>query len=159
MPFTRSSIIERGLEKKILPALREMGISVTAYGVLSRGLLGGNWRGPASAAPGDMRARFPRFSEEHLEANLNLVDQLAEIAKSKGVTVGQLAIAWVASRGDDIIPLIGARRPDQIREAVHALSIPLSTDDLAAIDHAAPITRVSGTRYAAEQMGSLDSER
>jgi len=153
------SLIERGIERRTLPALREMGVGVTAYGVLSRGLLGGRWRGAASAAPGDFRARFPRFSDENLMQNLKLVDALAALARNKGVGPAELAIAWSASRGDDVVPLIGARTPAQVASAVRALDLTLTSEDLAAIDAAAPAAQVAGTRYPADHMAALDSER
>jgi aryl-alcohol dehydrogenase-like predicted oxidoreductase len=153
------SLIERGIERRTLPSLREMGVAVTAYGVLSRGLLGGRWRGAGSASPGDFRARFPRFYDENLARNLKLVDALAALAQDKGVGCAELAIAWCASRGDDVVPLIGARTPAQVASAVRALDVTLTADDLAAIDAAAPPEDVAGTRYPPDHMAALDSER
>jgi len=150
------SLMSRGIEARILPAVRELGISVTAYGILSRGLLSS---GTARLAPGDPRARFPRFSDENHARNLELLAALEAIADDHGVTAAQLAIAWVASRGDDIIPLIGTKRRDRLAEALKALDLTLSTDDLAAIEVAVPADAVAGDRYEAAQVAALDSER
>jgi aryl-alcohol dehydrogenase-like predicted oxidoreductase len=150
------SLMSRGIETEILPTVRELGISVTAYGILSRGLLSS---GTARLAPGDPRDRFPRFSGENHARNLELLAALEAIAEEKGVTAAQLAIAWVASRGDDIIPLIGTKRRDRLAEARHALDLTLSADDLAAVEAAVPADAVAGGRYDAAQVAMLDSER
>jgi len=158
------SLISRGIEAEILPAVRELGISVTAYGILSRGLLSS---GTARLAPGDPRTRFPRFSGENHARNLELLVALEAIAERVGggvpaggsVTAAQLAIAWVASRGEDIIPLIGTKRRDRLAEALKALDLTLSGDDLAAIEAAVPADAVAGDRYAPAQVAALDSER
>src|SRR6202451_172297 len=150
------SLMSRGIEAKILPTVRELGIAVTAYGVLSRGLLRS---GTARLAPGDPRARFPRFRDQNHAANLELLAALEAIAAARGVTAAQLAIAWVASRGEDIIPLIGTKRRDRLTEALNALDLTLSTDDLAAIEAAVPAGAVAGDRDEAAQVAALDSER
>ena len=150
------SLMSRGIEARILPTTRELGISLTAYGVLSRGLLSS---GTARLAPGDPRARFPRFSGENHARNLELLAKLEAIAEDRGVTAAQLAIAWVASRGDDIIPLIGTKRRDRLTEALNALDLTFSTDELAAIEAAVPADAVAGDRYEAAQVAALDSER
>jgi aryl-alcohol dehydrogenase-like predicted oxidoreductase len=150
------SLMSRGIETRILPTVRELGISVTAYGILSRGLLSS---GTARLAPGDPRARFPRFSGDNHARNLELLAALEAIADDHGVTAAQLAIAWVAARGDDIIPLIGTKRRDRLAEALQALDLTLSTDDLAAIEAAVPAGAVAGDRYEAAQVAALDSER
>ena len=150
------SLMSRGIEARILPTVRELGISVTAYGILSRGLLSS---GTARLAPGDPRARFPRFSGDNHARNLELLAALEAIADDHGVTAAQLAIAWVAARGDDIIPLIGTKRRDRLAEALQALDLTLSTDDLAAIEAAVPAGAVAGDRYEAAQVAALDSER
>ncbi|HEX7624180.1 MAG TPA: aldo/keto reductase [Anaeromyxobacteraceae bacterium] len=150
------SLMSRGVEASVLPACRELGISVTAYGILSRGLLGG--RIPA-AGPKDGRGRFPRFQGENLTRNLALAEQLRVLADEKNATPAQLATAWVRSRGDDIIPLIGARRREQLRESLAALVVKLSPDELARIEAAVPPEAVQGTRYDAHSMKMLDSER
>jgi aryl-alcohol dehydrogenase-like predicted oxidoreductase len=150
------SLMSRGIEARILPTVRELGISVTAYGILSRGLLGS---GTARLAPGDPRTRFPRFAGENHDRNLELLTALEAIAEDREVTAAQLAIAWVASRGDDIIPLIGTKRRDRLTEALKALDLTLSTDELAAIEAAVPADAVAGDRYEAAQVAALDSER
>jgi len=150
------SLMSRRIEAQILPTVRELGISVTAYGILSRGLLSS---GTARLAPGDPRARFPRFSGDNHARNLELLAALEVIADAHGVTAAQLAIAWVASRGADIIPLIGTKRRDRLAEALQALDLTLSTDDLAAIEAAVPEDAVAGDRYEAAQVAALDSER
>jgi pyridoxine 4-dehydrogenase len=154
------SLIDRGIEAEILPTCRELGISVTAYGVLSRGLLSGHWTPERSAGGGaDFRAHLPRFQGENLDKNLALVDALRAVADAKGASVAQVAVAWVLSRGEDIVPLVGARRRDRLTEALGALDLRLSPDDLAQIERAVPAGAVSGTRYAEEQMALLDSEK
>lgn len=152
------SLISRGIEDEILPDARELGIGVTAYGVLSRGLISGHWTAEKSGQP-DFRAHLPRFSGENLQRNLALVEELRRIADATGVTVAQVAIAWVLSRGADVVPLVGARRRDRLTEALGALDIVLTDEDLAAIEAAVPADAVAGTRYDAFQMSILDSER
>jgi aryl-alcohol dehydrogenase-like predicted oxidoreductase len=152
------SLLSRGIEAEILPACRELGVGVTAYGVLSRGLLGGTWSRERAAA-GDMRAHMPRFRRENLERNLALVDAIRAIAEAKGVTVAQIAIAWVLARGEDIVPVVGTTRRDGVAEAVGAVELVLSDDDLAAIEHAVPPGAAAGGRYDERQMATLDSER
>jgi aryl-alcohol dehydrogenase-like predicted oxidoreductase len=153
------SLISRGIEETILPTLRELGIAVTAYGVLSRGLLSGHWSKESATAPGDFRAHSPRFQGENVERNLALVEALRAQAKARGVSVAQVAIAWVAAQGEDIIPVVGSRKRDQLTEALGAWDVKLSPADLAAIEQAVPKGAAAGERYAAPQMASLDSER
>jgi pyridoxine 4-dehydrogenase len=150
------SILSRGPEHAIIPVLRELGIGMTAYGVLSRGLISESGLSGGSAS--GFRAALPRFQGENLTHNLALVQALKAIADEKAVTVAQLAIAWVAARGDDIVPLIGARKRGRLREAIGALDISLSRNDIARIANAAPVERVAGERYPSEQMAHLDSE-
>jgi len=150
------SLVSRGIEARILPTVRELGISVTAYGILSRGLLSS---GTARLAPDDPRRRFPRFRDENHARNLELLAELETMAAGRDVTAAELAIAWVASRGTDIIPLIGTKRRDRLAEALQALDLGLSVDELAAIEAAVPDGAVAGDRYDAAQMGALDSER
>lgn len=152
------SLISRGLEEKILPVTRELGIGITAYGVLSRGLISGHWQKPQEARGRDFRTMSPRFQEGNLEQNLALVDALRAIAETRGVTVAQIAIAWVAQQGDDIVPLVGARRRDRLTESLGALDVVLSGEDLAAIEQAVPKDAAAGSRYAEAQMAHLDSE-
>ena len=153
------SLLSRGIEAEILPSCRQLGVGVTAYGVLSRGLLGGAWSSGRPASAGDMRAHMPRFRRENLERNLALVDALRTIAEAKGVTVAQIAIAWVLARGEDIVPLVGTTRRDRLAEAVGALELELSEEDLAAIERAVPPGAAAGGRYDERQMATLDSER
>jgi aryl-alcohol dehydrogenase-like predicted oxidoreductase len=153
------SLISRGIEGEILPTCRELGIGITAYGVLSRGLISGHWTQDHALAQGDFRSFSPRFRGENLEHNLALVEALRAIAEAKGATVAQIAIAWVLARGEDIVPLIGARRRERLSEALGALNVTLSADDLARIEQAVPAGAAHGERYAAEQMAHLDSER
>lgn len=153
------SLVSRGIEREILPTCRELGIAVTAYGVLSRGLISGHFSSDRRLAPGDFRAFAPRFQPENLDRNLALVDALREIADTKDASVAQVAIAWVLSRGDDIVALVGARTRERLSEAVGALDLELAEDDLAAIESAVPPGAASGERYPSEQMAILDSER
>jgi len=150
------SLMSRGIEAEILPTVRELGISVTAYGILSRGLLSS---ATARLAPGDPRTRFPRFAGENHVRNLELLATLEAIAEELGVTAAQLAIAWVASRGEDIIPLIGTKRRERLAEALKGLDLTLSADQLAAVEAAVPAAAVAGDRYEAAQVAVLDSER
>jgi aryl-alcohol dehydrogenase-like predicted oxidoreductase len=153
------SLISRGVEDGILPTCRELGIGITAYGVLSRGLLSGRWQADQELAPGDFRGFSPRFQGDNLAHNLTLVEALRSIAEQRGATPAQIAIAWVLSRGGDIVPLVGARRRDRLAEALGALDVVLSTDDLAAIERAVPAGAAAGDRYNQAQMALLDSER
>ena len=151
------SLMSRGIEAEILPVLRELGISVTAYGILSRGLL--------SSATGraigerDPRQRFPRFQGENLRRNLDLLTALEAIAEAKGVTTAQLAFAWALAQGPDIIPLIGTKRRIRLAETLQALDLQLTPAELASLEAAVPHGEVAGDRYDAHQMGALDSER
>jgi aryl-alcohol dehydrogenase-like predicted oxidoreductase len=149
------SLVSRGPEKTILPTLRELGIGLTAYGVLSRGLLSGS----KPTGPADFRAYLPRFSGENLTRNQQLVEKLAVLAKARGVTPSQLAIAWVLARAGDIVPVVGARTTRQLDEALGAVALELTPSELAAIEAAVPAEAVAGTRYDAHQMTILDSER
>ncbi|MEW5353094.1 MULTISPECIES: aldo/keto reductase [unclassified Streptomyces] len=153
------ALISRGPEKEILPTLRELGIAVTAYGVLSRGLLSGSVSADQRFAATDFRAHSPRFQGDNLRHNLGLVDSLRRIAEEKGATVAQIAIAWVLSRGEDIVPLVGARTRERLNEALGALDVTLTEADLTAIEAAVPADAVAGERYAPAQMAMLDSER
>lgn len=151
------SLLSRGIEAEILPTLRELGIGLTAYGVLSRGLISaGALRGESASG---FRAHLPRFQGENLARNLALVEALATIAEAKQISVAQLAIAWVLSRGSGIVPLIGARRRDRLREALGALDLSLSETDVSTIEAAVPPGAVAGSRYARDQMAILDSEQ
>jgi aryl-alcohol dehydrogenase-like predicted oxidoreductase len=152
------SLISRGIEDQILPTCRELGIGITAYGVLSRGLISGHWQKDA-AQKGDFRAFSPRFQGGNVEKNLELVEALRQIADTKGVSVAQIAIAWVDAQGKDIIPLVGARRRDRLTEALGSLSVELSEADFAAIERAVPKDAAVGGRYPEAQLAHMDSEK
>ncbi|MET8504026.1 aldo/keto reductase [Streptomyces sp. NPDC004787] len=156
------SLISRGIEEKILPTARELGIGITAYGVLSRGLISGHFARDRALGPGDFRGMSPRFQGENLAHNLDLVDRLRAVAEAKGVTVAQTAIAWVLAQGPrhgaDVVPLVGARRRDRLAEALGALDVTLDAADLAAIEAAVPADAAAGARYPENQMAHLDSE-
>jgi aryl-alcohol dehydrogenase-like predicted oxidoreductase len=151
------SLISRGIEAEILPTARELGIGITAYGVLSRGLLSGHWS--ADRQGRDFRSSLPRFIGDNLERNLALVEALRAVAQDFGATVAQVAVAWVLGRGQDVVPLVGARRRDRLAESLGAVELELSSGDLKAIEAAVPADAVAGTRYDAAQMAFLDSER
>jgi len=149
------SLISRGPEQTIFPVLQEWGIGVTAYGVLSRGLLSGSVPGGVK----DLRAHLPRFTGENLNRNRRLVDTLTRMATERGVRPSQLAIAWVLAKGPNIVPVIGARKRIQLARSLGALRIQLSAGDLAQMEKAIPASEVAGTRYGEQQMAMLDSER
>jgi aryl-alcohol dehydrogenase-like predicted oxidoreductase len=148
------SLMSRGPEAEIFPVLEDLGIAVTAYGVLCRGLLSGS----LPTTPNDFRAYLPRFSGEILTQNQRLVEELKIIASEKDATASQIAIAWVLAKGQTIIPIIGARKQTQLSESLAALQIRLSPEDLAKIESAIPATAVAGTRYDERQMQMLDSD-
>jgi aryl-alcohol dehydrogenase-like predicted oxidoreductase len=151
------SLMSRGIDAEILPTVRELGVGVTAYGIMSRGLLSAD--SARAIGPGDPRARFPRFQGDNLRRNLDLLGALEQIAADRGVSTAQLAIAWVLSRGRDIIPLIGTKRRDRLAEALGAVDLTLTADELAAIESAVPTSAVAGDRYDPGGMASLDSEK
>ncbi len=149
------SLVSRGPEAKIFPVLDELGIGVTAYGVLSRGLLSAS----QPAASNDFRIRLPRFSGDNLVRNQQLVAKLKQIADAKGITTAQLAVAWVLAKGSHIVPAMGSRTRSQLHETLHALEVRLTPEDLAQIEAAVPLDAVAGTRYDEHQMRVLDSEK
>jgi aryl-alcohol dehydrogenase-like predicted oxidoreductase len=153
------SLISRELEATILPTCRELGIAVTAYGVLSRGLISGHFSADRALPAGDFRAHAPRFAAGNRDRNLALVEALREVAEAAGATVAQVAIAWVLGRGEDVIPLVGARTRERLDEALGALTTQLDADDLAALERALPPGAAAGDRYPEAQMSVLDSER
>ena len=152
------SLISRGIETEILPTTRELGIGITAYGVLSRGLISGHWSADR-AAVGDTRLHYPRFQGENLAHNLSLVEELRSIAETKGVSVAQIAIAWVLAQGEDIVPLIGARSRNRLTEALGSLDVELTPADLEQIEKAVPRDAAVGGRYQDGLMQMLDSEK
>ncbi|GAA2433102.1 aldo/keto reductase [Streptomyces lavendulocolor] len=153
------SLLSRGMEDAILPTARALGIGITAYGVLSRGLISGHFPRDRALAPGDFRSNSPRFQGDNLRHNLDLADRLGKVAEQKGVTVAQTAIAWVLAQGEDIVPLVGARRRDRLAEALGALDVTLDAGDLAAVEAAVPAGAAAGERYSPAAMADLDSER
>ena len=152
------SLISRGIEDAILPACRELGIGITAYGVLSRGLISGHWSKDRASAQ-DFRGMNPRFQGDNLDHNLALVEKLRAIAGDVGASVAQVAIAWVRAQGDDIVPLVGARRRDRLTEALGALDVRLSPTHLAALAAAIPPDAAAGARYPQAQLAHMDSEK
>lgn len=152
------SLMSRGIEDEILPTVRELGIGITAYGVLSRGLLSGNWQ-QNSVVKTDFRAHSPRFQGANAEKNIALAAALERVAKQRGITASQAAIAWVAAQGSDIMPIVGARKQTQLAESLAALDKALTPDDLSALEAAVPKGSAAGGRYAEAQMAHLDSER
>ena len=153
------SLISRAIESAILPACRELGIAVTAYGVLSRGLISGHFAADRELAANDFRRHAPRFNAANRAHNLAPVDELRALAREKGASVAQLAIAWVLARGQDIVALVGARTREQLTESLAALELDLVADELTALERALPPDAVGGERYPEQQMAVLDSER
>lgn len=151
------SLLSRGIETSILPTARDLGIAITAYGVLSRGLISDST--DTEFGSGDFRAHGPRFQGENLTRNRRLVDRLRPIAARHGLSVAQLAIAWLTAQGDDIVPVIGMKRRDRLDEAIRAMRAGLDAADLAEIEEALPAGSAAGGRYAPEQLAHLDSER
>jgi len=155
------SLISRGIEREILPTCRELGIGITAYGVLSRGLISGHWH--RDSERGAFRSRAPRFQGANLDTNLALVERLRAVANTIGVPVAQVAIAWVLARAAtqraSIVPLIGARRRDHLAESLGALGVRLSPDQVAQIEQAIPPDAAAGQRYPEAQLAHMDSER
>ena len=153
------SLLARSIEPAVLPAARELGIAVTAYGVLTRGLLSGSWKPGRELAPGDIRAHSPRYSGANLERNLALVDEVAAVAQRLGASVAQVAIAWVLARGEDIVALVGASRRDRLADSLGALEITLDAGTIEALERAVPAGAAAGSRYPEAGMAQLDSER
>jgi aryl-alcohol dehydrogenase-like predicted oxidoreductase len=149
------SLVSRGPGERIFPVLDELGVGVTAYGVLSRGLLSGS----SPTSPSDFRAHLPRFTGENRARNQRVIDALGAVAAEKGATATQLAIAWALAKGARIVPLVGARTRVQLGESLAALRFELTPDDIGRIEQAISPTAVAGTRYDQHQMRILDSER
>lgn len=148
------SLLTRDIESAILPTCRELGIGITAYGVLSRGLLSGF----RINGDQDFRAQMPRFQGDNLKSNLAIVEGLRTIASDMGATTTELAIAWVLAQGPDVVPLVGARRRQQLSEAMNSLKLTLTNDDLNALEHIFPTGAVQGARYPEVMLARLDSE-
>lgn len=153
------SLISRTIEESVLPACRELDVAVTAFGILSRGLLSGHLSVDSGFHPRDDRASLPRFQPDNLRRNLALVEELRVIARARNATVAQLAIAWVASRGPDIVPLFGACTRTELEEALGALTLELPADDLAEIERTVTPDAAAGDRYPAPMLAHLDSEK
>ncbi len=142
------SLFNREIELEILPTLQELGITLSAYGVLSRGLLSGSWTKERILSPNDKRMKAPRFTNENLGRNLMLVEALREIALEKQVPVSNLAIGWVLSKHENVIPLVGARKRTQLKETLGVTNLNLSAEDLGRIEKAVPQEFVAGEYYA-----------
>jgi pyridoxine 4-dehydrogenase len=153
------SLFSRDIETTLLPTCRELGIGITAYGVLSHGLLSGDWSKERPHEPGSLTSVSPRFQGANFDHNLALVEALRSLAEAKGTTVSQIAIAWVLTRGQEIVPLVGARRQASLDSSFKALDLQLTADDLAQIEQAIPKGAAAGERYPAPMMALLDSER
>lgn len=152
------SLISRGIESDILKTCRELGIGITAYGVLARGLISGHWS-KDRAGEKDFRLLSPRFQADNIDANLALADRLRVIAAEIGASPAQVAIAWVAAQGNDIVPLVGARRRERLTEALGALDVKLTAVHLAALAEAFPPGAAAGGRYPEEHLRHMDSEK
>jgi aryl-alcohol dehydrogenase-like predicted oxidoreductase len=150
------SLWSRDIEAEVVPTCRELGVGLVAYSPLGRGFLTGRFTSTADLEKGDFRAwGQPRFADGNLERNLAIVEALRELAAERGVTAGQLALAWVHHRGEDVVPIPGTKRLRYLEENVAAAELSLSDDELAAIEKAAPAESVHGTRYAGESMRAL----
>jgi aryl-alcohol dehydrogenase-like predicted oxidoreductase len=151
---TEYSLWTRHIEDEILPTMRELGIGLVAYSPLGRGFLSGRFKGPEDLDEGDFRRSGPRFTGENLEQNLQLVAKLEEIAGEKGITSGQLALAWVLAQGDDVVPIPGTKRRTYLEENLASVDVELSDDDLARID--AELPEVAGDRYDRVGMATVE---
>jgi aryl-alcohol dehydrogenase-like predicted oxidoreductase len=150
------SLFTRDVEDEILPTVRELGIGFVPYSPLGRGFLTGRWRSIEDMPENDTRsARFPRFAEENFKKNLELADRVREVAEGKGITPGQLALAWLLAQGDDIIPIPGTKRREYLEENAGAAGVTLTEDDLAGIEEAMPRGSAAGERYGEVQMRAV----
>jgi aryl-alcohol dehydrogenase-like predicted oxidoreductase len=150
------SLFTRDVEDEILPTVRELGIGFVPYSPLGRGFLTGRWRSIEDMPEDDTRsARFPRFAEENFKKNLDLADRVREVAEGKGITPGQLALAWLLAQGDDIVPIPGTKRREYLEENAGAAGVTLTEDDLASIEEAMPRGSAAGERYTEEQMRAV----
>jgi aryl-alcohol dehydrogenase-like predicted oxidoreductase len=154
---TEYSLFSRDVEGEILPTCRELGIGFVPYSPLGRGFLTGAWKRFEDLPENDTRsARFPRFARENFEKNLQLVEKVKQIADEKGVTPGQLALAWLLHRGEDIVPIPGTKRRERLEENAAAANVELSDEELRRIEEAAPAGAVAGQRYAEQQMNAVN---
>lgn len=153
---TEYSLWSRDPEDEILPTLRELGIGFVPYSPLGRGFLTGAIASPDDFAPDDFRRRSPRFQGENFAKNLELVEQVKAIAKEKGITAGQLALAWLLAQGDDIVPIPGTKRRKYLEENIGAATVTLTAEDIHRINAVAPQGIAAGDRYPAQNMSSLN---
>jgi aryl-alcohol dehydrogenase-like predicted oxidoreductase len=150
------SLFTRDVEDEILPTVRELGIGFVPYSPLGRGFLTGRWRSIEDMPENDTRsARFPRFAQENFQKNLELADRVREVADEKGITPGQLALAWLLAQGDDIVPIPGTKRRKYLEENAGAAGVTLTSDDLASIEEAMPRGSAAGERYTEEMMRAV----
>jgi aryl-alcohol dehydrogenase-like predicted oxidoreductase len=150
------SLFTRDVEDEILPTVRELGIGFVPYSPLGRGFLTGRWKSIEDMPENDTRsARFPRFAEENFQKNLELADRVHEVAESKGITPGQLALAWLLAQGDDIVPIPGTKRREYLEENAGAAGVTLTEEDLASIEEAMPRGSAAGERYGEQQMRAV----
>jgi aryl-alcohol dehydrogenase-like predicted oxidoreductase len=154
---TEYSLYERGVEREILPTLRELGVGLVAYRPLGSGFLGGDFTDPARLDTSDFRRDDPRFQAANLKRNLAIAEAVAELAREAGVTPGQLALSWVLSRGEDVVAIPGTKRPDRVVENAAAADITLTQEQLAGIGEALPPGAAAGERYPPELMHTIDS--
>ncbi|MFI9078582.1 aldo/keto reductase [Streptomyces sioyaensis] len=150
------SLWTRDLEHEIAPVCRELGIGLVPFSPLGRGFLTGRYTSVKGLPESDVRRSQPRFADGNLEQNLAIVEKLDEIAAEKGVSAGQLALAWVQHRGNDVVPIPGTRRQKYLEENLGALAIELTAEELTAIDAAAPVGQIAGTRYDEASMAFVD---
>jgi aryl-alcohol dehydrogenase-like predicted oxidoreductase len=151
------SLFTRDLEDELLATARELGVGLVAYSPLGRGFLSGRITSPDDFGEHDFRRDHPRFTGENFARNLELVDQVRQLAASKGVTPSQLAIAWVLARGDDVVAIPGTKRRSHLEENLGALDVELTGEDLAAIEKVTPRGSVAGERYTPEHMANVDA--
>ncbi|MDQ3864003.1 MAG: aldo/keto reductase [Actinomycetota bacterium] len=150
------SLFSRDVEDEVLPTVRELGIGFVPYSPLGRGFLTGRWRSIEDMPEDDTRsARFPRFAEENFKKNVELADRVREVAEGKGITPGQLALAWLRAKGEDIVPIPGTKRRKYLEDNAGAAGVTLTEDDLARIEEAMPRGSAAGERYAEEQMRAV----
>jgi len=150
------SLFTRDVEDEVLPTVRELGIGFVPYSPLGRGFLTGRWRSIDDMPDGDTRsARFPRFAEQNFRKNLELADRVREVADGKGITPGQLVLAWLLAQGDDIVPIPGTKRRKYLEDNAGAAGVTLTEDDLARIEEAMPRGSAVGERYSEEQMKAV----
>jgi aryl-alcohol dehydrogenase-like predicted oxidoreductase len=150
------SLFSRDVEDEVLPTVRELGIGFVPYSPLGRGFLTGRWRSIEDMPEDDTRnARFPRFAEENFEKNLELADRVREVADGKGITPGQLALAWLLAQGNDIVPIPGTKRRKYLEDNAGATDVTLTEEDLASIEEAMPRGSAAGERYSEEQMRAV----